>query len=90
MHVKGELYLYNYAAKPGVKKQQLWIHKKSELTTLKLEVGELDTDKLKTDPTDLSRLSNVADNDAVGSDLSDELVKVNTTDSDKQNLEKKD
>lgn len=59
--MKGELYLYNYAAKPGVKKQQLRIHKKSELTTLKLEVGELDTDKLKTDPTDLSRLSNVAD-----------------------------
>ena len=90
MHVKGELYLYNYAAKLGVKKQQLRIHKKSELTTLKLEVGELDIDKLKTDLTDLSRLSNVADNDTVGSDLSDELVKVNTTDSDKQNLEKKD
>ena len=66
------------------------MHKKSELPTLKLEVGELDTDKLKTDPTDLSRLSNVADNDTVGSDLSDELVKVNTTDSDKQNLEKQD
>ena len=90
MHVKGELYLYNDAAKLGVKKQQLRIHKKSELTTLKLEVGELDIDKLKTDLTDLSRLSNVADNDTVGSDLSDELVKVNTTDSDKQNLEKKD
>ena len=90
MHVKGELYLYNYAAKLGVKKQQLHIHKKSELTTVKLEVGELDIDKLKTDPTDLSRLSNAADNDTVGSDLSDELVKVNTTDSDKQNLEKKD
>lgn len=88
--MKGELYLYNYAAKPGVKKQQLRIHKKSELTTLKLEVGELDIYKLKTDPTDLSSLSNVADNDTVGSDLSDELVKVNTTDSNKQNLEKKD
>ena len=72
--MKVELDLSNYATKPGVKKQQLWIPKRSELTSLKMDDGELGIDKLKTDPTDLSRLSNVVDNDAIGSDLSNELV----------------
>ena len=39
--------------------------KKTHLASLKLDADELDIDKSKTVPIDLSRLSNVVDNDVV-------------------------
>ena len=49
---------------------------------IKSKVGELDVYKLKTVPVDLSKLSDVVDNDFVKKTAYDELVKkVNTTDS---------
>ena len=38
---------------------------KSNLVKLKIEVDKIDVDKLKPVPADLSKLSNVANNDAV-------------------------
>ena len=38
---------------------------KSDLASLKAEIDKIDVDKLMTVPTDLSKLSNVVDNDVV-------------------------
>ena len=38
---------------------------KTNLAALKTEVDKLDTDKLKTTPADLAKLTNAADNDLV-------------------------
>ena len=47
---------------------------KSNLASLKTEVDKIDVDKLKTDPTDLSKLSNVVNNDVVKNIEYDKLV----------------
>ena len=48
--------------------------KKADLVSLKSDVDELDTDKLKTVPLHLSKLSNVVENDVVGKTVYDKLV----------------
>ena len=40
--------------------------KKADLASIKLDVDELDTDKLKAIPLPASKLSNVVENDVVG------------------------
>ena len=73
---------------------------KSNLASLKTEVDKIDADKLKTVPVDLSKLSNVVNNDVVKKVVYDRLVtkvNINTTglvlktkyDTDKSNIEKK-
>ena len=47
---------------------------KSNLGTLKTEVGKIDADKLKTVPVDLSKLSNVVKNDVVEKTEHNKLV----------------
>ena len=55
-----------------------------------MDVDDIDTDKFKTVPTDLCKLSNAVNNNAIKKTVYDELVKkVSTIDSGKQNLEKK-
>ena len=96
--------LSNYATKADLKNALgVDISKlaaKSDLVSLKVEVDETDTDKLKTVPVDLSKISNVVDNGVDKKKVQDELViKVNNIDTngfilkskytaDKPNLEK--
>ena len=54
-NIKVELDLSNYATKDDIK----------TLASLKTEVDKIDTDKLKTVPTDLAKLCNVVKNDVV-------------------------
>ena len=68
-NVKVELDLTNYATKMDLKNI---IHvdvssfaSKSNLAALKTEVDKIDTDKLKTAPTDLAKLTNAIENDVV-------------------------
>ena len=67
-HVKVELDLFSYAKKDDLKNptevDTFKLVAKSDLASLKAEVDEIDFDKLKTVPVDLSKLSNVV-NDAV-------------------------
>ena len=54
---------------------------KSNLASLEIEVDKIDFDKLKTVPVDLSKLSNVVNNDVVKNTIHDKLVpKVNDID----------
>ena len=54
---------------------------KSDLASLKAEIDKIDVDKLKIVPVDLSKLSNVVNNDVVKKTLYDKLVaKVNNID----------
>ena len=46
---------------------------KSALASVKDEIDEINIDKLKTAPTDLSKLSNVADSDIVKKTLYDKF-----------------
>ena len=74
---------------------------KSDLARLKPEVDKIDEDKLKAVPTDITKLSNVVDNDVVKKAVYDKLIsKVNAIDTcefvlktqcnnDKSNLQKK-
>ena len=74
---------------------------KSDLASLKVQVDEIDVDKLNTVPVDLSKLNNVVNNDVIKKTLYDKLVtKVNAidtggfslktqNDTDKSGLEKK-
>ena len=68
-NIKVKLDLSNYATKDDVKKithvDVSSFASKTNLAALKIEVDELDTDKLKTTPIDLSKLSNVVENDVV-------------------------
>ena len=68
-NVKVELDLTNYATKTDLKNI---IHvdvssfaSKTNLAALKTEVDKIDTDKLKTVPTDLAKLTNAIENDVV-------------------------
>ena len=68
-NIKVELNLANYATKDDVKNithvDVSSFASKTNLATLKTEVDKLDTDKLKTTPIDLPKLSNVIENDVV-------------------------
>ena len=68
-NVKVELDLTNYATKTDLKNithvDVSTFANKTNLASLKTEVDKLDTDKLKTTPIDLSKLSNVVENDVV-------------------------
>ena len=44
------------------------------MSSLKSEIDKLDIDKLKPVPTDLSKLSNVVDNDVINNTAYDNLV----------------
>ena len=92
----------NYATKSDLKcVDESKFSIKTDLANLKLNVDELDIDKLKTPPVDLYQLSGAVDNDVVKKAVNNKLVtKVNATDTsgfvsktqyntDKSGLEKK-
>ena len=68
-NIKVELDLANYATKDDVKNithvDVSSYATKTNLAALKSEIDKIDTDKLKTVPTDLSKLSSVVKNDVV-------------------------
>ena len=68
-NIKVELDLSNYATKDDVKNithvDVSSFASKTNLAALKTEVVKIDVDKLKTTPTDLTKLSNVVKNDVV-------------------------
>ena len=68
-NIKVQLDLANYATKDGVKNithvDVSSYATKTNLAALKTEVDKLDTDKLKTVPADLAKLTNAVDNDVV-------------------------
>ena len=68
-NIKVELDLSNYATKDDVKNithvDVSSFASKTNLATLKTEVDKIYTDKLKTTPADLAKLSNVVKNDVV-------------------------
>ena len=68
-NVKVELDLTNYATKTDLKNithvDVSSFAGKTNLAALKTEVDKIDTDKLKTAPTDLAKLTNAIENDVV-------------------------
>ena len=68
-NIKVELDLSNYATKKDIKDithiDVSGFASKTNLAVLKTEVDKIDTDKLKTMPNDLTKLSNVVKNDVV-------------------------
>ena len=68
-NIKVELDLTNYATKTNLKNithvDVSSYASKTNLAALKTEVDKIDTDKLKTVPADLAKLSDVAKNDVV-------------------------
>ena len=68
-NIKVKLDLTNYATKHDVKNithvDVSSYAAKTNLASLKTEVDKIDTDKLKTVPADLAKLSNVVKNDVV-------------------------
>ena len=62
-NIKVELNLANYATKDDVK--NITHVDVSSLAALKTEVDKIDTDKFKTTPTNLAKLSNVVENEVV-------------------------
>ena len=95
-NVKVELYLSNYAnlsnlkGVTGVDTSNITVTgvntsniiAKSDLGSLKAEVDKIDTTKLKTVPIDLSKLSNVVNNEVVKNSMYDKLIaKLNAIDS---------
>ena len=68
-NVKVELDLSNYATKTDLKNithvDVSSFASKTNLAALKTEVDKIDTDKLKTTPTDLAKLTNAIENDVV-------------------------
>ena len=68
-NVKVEIDLTNYATKDDIKNithtDVSNFASKTNLAALETEVDKLDTDKLKTTPDDLAKLSNVVKNDVV-------------------------
>ena len=68
-NVKVELDLTNYATKTDLKNithvDVSSFGSKTNLAALKTEVDKIDTDKLKTAPTDLAKLTNAIENDVV-------------------------
>ena len=70
--------LFNYATKADIKNithnDTSSFALKTNLTNLKTEVDELDTDRLETVPADLSKLTNVVKDDVVKKTEYDKLV----------------
>ena len=68
-NIKVELDLSNYATKKDIKDithiDAIGFASKPNLVALKTEADKIDTDKLKTVPDDLAKLSNVVKNDVV-------------------------
>ena len=68
-NVKVELHLTNYATKTNLKNithvDVSSFASKTNLAALKTEIDKIDTDKLKTAPTDLAKLTNAIENDVV-------------------------
>ena len=68
-NIKVELDLSNYTTKDGAKNithvDVSTYASKTNLAALKTEVDKIDTNKLKTVPEDLAKLSNVVKNDVV-------------------------
>ena len=68
-NIKVELDLTNYAIKTDLKSiahvDVSSFASKTNLAALKSEVDKIDTDKLKTAPTDLAKLTNATENDVV-------------------------
>ena len=68
-NVKVELDLSNYATKNDLKNiahvDVSSFASKTNLAALKTEVDKIDTDKLKTEPTDLAKLTNAIESDLV-------------------------
>ena len=68
-NVKLELDLANYATKNDLKNithvDVSSFSSKTNLAALKTEVDKIDTDELKTAPTDLAKLTNAIENDLV-------------------------
>ena len=68
-NVKAELDLSNYATKADLKGatgiDTSTLPSKTNLTSLKTKADNLDVDKLEIVPSDLSKLSNIVDNDVV-------------------------
>ena len=68
-NIKVELDVANYATKDDVKNithiDVSNFASKTNLAALKTEVDKIDTDKLKTVPTDLAKLTNAAENDVI-------------------------
>ena len=68
-NIKVELDLSNYATQDDVKNithvDVSSFASKTNLAALKTEVDKIDTDKLKTAPTDLAKLTNAIENDVV-------------------------
>ena len=68
-NVKVELDLTNYATKTNLKNithvDVSSFASKTNLVALKTEVDKIDTDKLKTEPTGLAKLTNAIENDVV-------------------------
>ena len=84
-NIKVELDLSNYATKTDLKDithaDTSSFASKTNLAALKTEVDKIDTDKLKTVPDDLAKLSNVVKNDVVKKVYYDSLKsKVDSTD----------
>ena len=84
----------NYWTKSDVKEvtgvDTLDFAKKVDLASLKLDIGELDTDKLEVFLTDLSKLKIIVDKDVVKKTLCDESTKkVNVVDSHKKIMKKR-
>ena len=77
--------LFNYPTKADLKGvagvDTSNLASKSDLASLKVEVDEIDIEELKTSLADLSKLSNIVDNDVVKKAVCDEIVtKVNAID----------
>ena len=94
-NIKVELDLSNYATKKYIKDithvDTSSYSLKTNLAALKTEVYKIDTDKLKTVPNDLAKLSNVVKNDVVKkTDFSaDDYVKKNKFSADTNALDDK-
>ena len=93
--------LSNYATNTDTMVETSKLAAKFDLASLKAKIDEIDLEKLKTAPVDLSKISNVVNNDAVKKTVHDKLVaKVNNIDTsgfvlktkydiEKSNLEKR-
>ena len=93
-NIKVELALSNYLTKSDIKDithiEASGFASKTNLAALKTEVDKIDTDKLKTVPNDLAKLTNVVKNDVVKktdyntkiSDIETQITAVNKNDLD--------
>ena len=86
--IKGKLDLRNYATKTNFKNvthaDVSNFASKANLAALKTEIDQIDTDKSKSVPNDLAKLTNVVKNDVIKKTEYNKLItKVNSTDTTK-------